>query len=168
MGSRARRWRRHRWAHRATRSRASATVIATAGHTSEARVRAYGARFVFDYHDREWPARVRDATPDGDGVRAAVNAARGGETAALQTVADGGRLATITGDPPTPERGISVANIYVRPDGERLSALVGALAEGELMLQVATTLPLAEAARALESAVAGRAAGATVLTLEPT
>ncbi len=143
-----------------------ANVIATAGPSSAGRVRGYGARLVVDYHDPEWPPRVRDATPGGHGVEGAVNAARGGAAIALQTVADNGRLATITGDPPPPERGVTVADVYVRPDGARLAALVEALANGLLSLHVAATLPLADAAKALQSAVTGRAAGATVLTLE--
>src|SRR5437870_4437425 len=68
-----------------------ATVVATAGPSSAARVRGYGARVVLDYHDPEWPARVRDASPGGRGVGAAVNAARGGAATALQAVAGDGR-----------------------------------------------------------------------------
>jgi NADPH:quinone reductase-like Zn-dependent oxidoreductase len=83
----------------------------------------------------------------------------------LQAVAGDGRLATITGDPPPPERGIAVADVYVRADGGRLAALAAALAEGLLSLHVAATFPLAEAATALQNAITGRAAGATVLTL---
>jgi NADPH:quinone reductase-like Zn-dependent oxidoreductase len=143
-----------------------ATVVATAGPSSAARVRGYGACLVLDYHDPDWPARVRDASPGGHGVGGAVNAAPGGAAIALQTIVDDGRLATITGDPPPPERGVTVANVYVRPDGARLAALVTALAEGVLSLRVAATLPLAEAAAALEDVVAGRAAGARVLTPE--
>jgi NADPH:quinone reductase-like Zn-dependent oxidoreductase len=142
-----------------------ATVVATAGPSSAARVRGYGARVLLDYHDPDWPARARDASPGGVGVGAAVNAARGGAATALQAVADDGRLATITGDPPPPERGVAIADVYVRPDGAQLAALTAALAEGLLSLAVATTLPLADAATALRGAIAGRAAGATVLTL---
>jgi NADPH:quinone reductase-like Zn-dependent oxidoreductase len=142
------------------------TVVATAGPSSAARVRGYGARAVFDYHDPEWPTLVRNAIPGERGVDTVVNAARGGAAIALQTVADGGHLATITGDPPLPERGVTVANIYVRGDGARLAALVAALADGLLSLHVGATFPLAEAATALQGAVTGRAAGATVLTLE--
>src|SRR5438093_984491 len=131
-------------------------------------VRGYGAHVVLDYHDPDWPARVRDASPGGHGVRAAVNVARGGAATALQAVAGGGRLATITGDPPSPERGVEVADVYIRADGTRLAALVAALAEGLLSLHVAATLPLADAATALQGATTGRAAGATVLTLEAT
>jgi NADPH:quinone reductase-like Zn-dependent oxidoreductase len=143
-----------------------ATVVATAGPTSTDRVRGYGAHLVIDYHDPEWHARVRDAAPGGHGVAAAVNAARGHPATVLRAVADGGRLATITGDPPPRERGVTIADVYVRPDGARLAALAAALAEGLLSLRVAATFPLAEAAAALSSAVAGRAGGATVLTLE--
>jgi NADPH:quinone reductase-like Zn-dependent oxidoreductase len=143
-----------------------ATVVATAGPSSAARIRGDGARAVFDYHDPEWPTLVRNATPGGRGVDAVVNAARGGAATALQTVADGGHLATITGDPPSPERGVTVSNIYVRADGARLADLVAALADGLLSLHVGATFPLADAATALQGAVTGRAAGATVLTLE--
>jgi NADPH:quinone reductase-like Zn-dependent oxidoreductase len=142
-----------------------ATVIATAGPSSAARVRSYGATAVFDYHDPGWPARAREASPGGGGVRAAVNTARDGAATALQAVADDGRLATITGDPPPPERGVTVADVYVRADGTRLAALADALADGRLSLHVGTTLPLTEAATALQAAVAGRASGASVLTL---
>jgi NADPH:quinone reductase-like Zn-dependent oxidoreductase len=144
-----------------------ATVVATAGPSSAARVRSYGAHLLLDYHDPEWPGLARNATPDGHGVAGAVNAARGGAASALHAVADGGRLATITGDPPPPERGVTVADVYVRADGARLAALVAALANGALSLYVAATLPIADAATALAGAVASRAAGATVLTLEP-
>src|ERR671930_1716169 len=42
-----------------------ATVVATAGPSSESRVRDYGARVVLDYHDPDWPARVREAASGG-------------------------------------------------------------------------------------------------------
>ncbi|HET7379778.1 MAG TPA: zinc-binding dehydrogenase [Gaiellales bacterium] len=142
-----------------------ASVFATAGAGSATRVRGYGASAVFDYHDPDWPARVREASHDGRGVGAAVNTARGAAAAAIEAVADGGRLATITGDAPSPERGITVSDVYVRADGARLTALVAALADGTLSLRVGRTAPLVEAASALQAASAGHAAGATVLTL---
>jgi NADPH:quinone reductase-like Zn-dependent oxidoreductase len=142
-------------------TQASAAMVASA-----ARVRGWGARAVLDYHDPEWPARVRDAAPGGGGVGAAVNAAPGGAAAALQAVAGDGRLATITGDPPPPERGVEVTDVYVRADGARLAALVETLAQGRLSLHLAATRPLAQAATALQDAVAGRASGAIVLMLQ--
>ncbi|HEX8860080.1 MAG TPA: zinc-binding dehydrogenase [Actinomycetes bacterium] len=143
-----------------------ATVVATAGPSSAARVSRYGAHLVLDYHDPQWPARVRDVSPGGRGVAAAVNAARGGAAAALRAVAGDGRLATITGDPPPPERGVQVTDVYVQPDGARLGGLVAALADGLLSLHVAARRPLAQAATALQDAVAGRVSGASVLMLQ--
>jgi NADPH:quinone reductase-like Zn-dependent oxidoreductase len=143
-----------------------ANVVATAGPSSASRVRGYGARVVLDYHDPEWPTRAREATPGGEGVRGAVNAAPGGAAIALQAVASNGRLATITGDPPRPKRGVTVADVYVRGNGVRLAALVAALATGLLSLRVAGTVPLAGVATELQRAVAGGVAGASVLTLE--
>ena len=141
-----------------------ATVIATAGPSSESRVRDYGARVVFDYHDPDWPARVRDASPGGRGVDAAVNAAPAGAASALKAVADNCRLATITGDPPPAERGITIADVYVEADGVRLAALAGPLEVGLLSVNVGATLGLSDAAIALRGAVTSRVAGATVLT----
>jgi NADPH:quinone reductase-like Zn-dependent oxidoreductase len=139
-----------------------ATVVATAGPSSAARVAGYGASLVLDYHDPEWPMRAREASPDRRGVGAAINAAPGGAALALQAVADRGRLATITGDPPASERGVAVADVYVRADGAALAAMATALEERVLSVHVAATLPLTDAAGALEGAVSGRA-GAVVL-----
>jgi NADPH:quinone reductase-like Zn-dependent oxidoreductase len=141
-----------------------ASVIATAGPSSRARVTALGARHVIDYHDPDWPGQVRAITK-GRGVAAAASAAPGGAAAAIGAVADGGRLATITSDPPAAERGITVSSIYVRPDGHQLSELAGHFAAGHLEIPVAAPYRLADAAQALARAVAGHAAGAVVLTL---
>src|SRR5215468_10827829 len=74
-----------------------ARVIASASATKTDRIRGYGASEVLDYHD-DWPALVCEIT--GDGAPTAVNAARGQAAVTLKAVADGGRLATLTGDPP--------------------------------------------------------------------
>jgi len=141
-----------------------AEVFATAGPHSHERVRALGARHVIDYHDEDWPDQVLAIT-GGSGVSAAVNAATGGATDAIRTVTDRGRLATITSDPPAEERGITVASVYVRPDGGRLRNLAQLLAEGQLQVSVGTTYGLLDAAEALAKAVSGRAGGAVALTL---
>jgi NADPH:quinone reductase-like Zn-dependent oxidoreductase len=142
-----------------------ATVVATAGPASASRVRGYAATAVFDYHDADWPRRVRDASPGGRGVDVALNAAPGGAVTALQAVANGGRLATITGDPPPPERGVAVEDVYVQADGQRLAALVSALADGRLSVPVAATVGLHEAAAALQGTTIGGVGGATVIVI---
>src|SRR3954447_18656968 len=139
-----------------------AQVIATAGQASRQRVSALGAHHVIDYHDRDWPDQVR-VTTGGRGVAAAVNAVPGDAADAIRAVADSGRLATITSDPPAEERGIAVSNVYVRPDGSQLRELAKHLADGTLAIPVASTYNLADAAAALAQTTSGRAGGAIVL-----
>jgi NADPH:quinone reductase-like Zn-dependent oxidoreductase len=141
-----------------------AEVAVTAGPRSAERLRELGVAAVFDYHDGGWPARVRDWA-GGGGVAAAINAAPGGEAAALATVADGGRLATITGDPPPPERGVTIADVYVEADGDRLGAMAERLGDGEVGISVGEIYGLAEASEALQKAVGGAGGGAVVLRL---
>lgn len=139
-------------------------VIATAGPGSIERVRALGATDVLDYHDSDWPAKVRELT-GGAGVPVAANAARGGAGVALSTVADGGRLATITSDLPATERGISLSEVYVQPNGPQLATLAGWLGEGRLTMTAAASFPLADAAAALARARKGAGGGAVALTI---
>jgi NADPH:quinone reductase-like Zn-dependent oxidoreductase len=136
-------------------------VIATAGPGSAARVRAQGAATVLDYHDPDWPGQVRSLT--GGGADAAVNAARSGASAAMQAVRDGGRLATITGDPPQAGRGIAVTSIEVVPDGPRLRMLAGLLGQGALSVTVGGWYPLEQAGRALDQARQGAHGTAVVI-----
>lgn len=96
-------------------------------------------------------------------MAAAANAAPGG-AAALRAVADGGRLATITSDPPSDQRRIRVASIYVRADGKQLRELARQFGDGKLPITVAASYRLADAAQALAQATGGHAAGAIVLT----
>jgi NADPH:quinone reductase-like Zn-dependent oxidoreductase len=138
-----------------------ARVIATASAKKAERIREYGASEVLDYHG-DWPALVREIT--GGGASKAVNAAPGQAATTLKAVADGGRLATITTDPPRQERGITVSDVYVRPDGRQLSALAELLAHGTLSVPIASVRPLEQAADALREVVAG-ADGAIVLSL---
>src|SRR5204862_3603304 len=125
-----------------------AQVIATAGPSSRPRVTALGARHVIDYHDHDWPVQVRALTA-GRGADAAASAVPGGAARAIEAVAGGGRLATITSDPPGQRRGITVASVYVRPDGDQLRELAACFASGQLPVPVAASYPLADAAPAL-------------------
>ena len=93
-------------------------VLATASPRSADRVCGYGAREVIDYRDPLWPQHARALAKDS--ITAVANAAPGGAAAAMTALADGGRLATITPDPPAPTRGISVTAVYVRSDGSQL------------------------------------------------
>jgi NADPH:quinone reductase-like Zn-dependent oxidoreductase len=138
-----------------------ARVIATASANKVERIRGYGASEVLDYHG-DWPALAREIA--GGGAPAGVNAAPGQAATTLSAVADGGRLATITGDPPAGERGVAVSDVYVRPDGRQLAALGELLARGALSVPIASVRPLEQAAEALGEVVAGTD-GANVLSL---
>ncbi|MDR0359586.1 MAG: NADP-dependent oxidoreductase [bacterium] len=141
-----------------------AEVIATASPHRHDAVRALGARHAVDYHDDDWPDQVVGIT-GGSGVSAAANTAPGGAKDALRAVAGGGRLATITSDPPAEERGIEVSALYVRPDGGQLRELARLLADGQLTVPVAGTYGLPDAADALARAAGGHAGGAVALLL---
>ena len=141
-----------------------AEIFATADATSRERVGALGARHVIDYHDEEWPEQVLGIT-GGSGVSAAINAAPGHAKDTIHAVGNGGRLATITSDPPAQERDIMVSTVYVRPDGGQLRDLAQLLADGRLTISVASTYALLDAPDALARAVSGRAGGAVALAL---
>ena len=138
-------------------------VIATAGPASRPRVTTLGARHVIDYHDQDWPAQVRAITANR-GVDAAANAVPGGAASAIRAVADGGRLATITSDPPGQQRGITASSIYIRPAGNQLRELATRFADGQLEIPVAASYRLADAAQALAQVTGGHTTGAVVLT----
>jgi NADPH:quinone reductase-like Zn-dependent oxidoreductase len=141
-------------------------VVATAGPRSADALQCLGVEAVLDYHDQRWPQAVRDLT-GGAGVTAAVNAVAGEERTALSTVADGGRFATITGAPPAPDRGVSIANVYVRPDGTQLRQLSALLADRRLQVAVGQVFELGHAAEALELVTQHGARGAVVLAGSP-
>jgi hypothetical protein len=72
--------------------------------------------------------------------------APGGAASAIEAVADGGRLVTITSDPPRGQRGITVSSIYIRPNGNQLRELLTRFADGQLEIPVAASYCLADAA----------------------
>lgn len=99
----------------------------------------------------------------GGGVDAAANAARSGAGDAMKAVRDGGRLATITSDPPDAERDITVLAVQVIPDGRRLSGLVRLLDQGALRVSVGERFPLDQGAAALAQVGHGSHGAAFVL-----
>ena len=93
----------------------------------------------------------------------AANAARSGAGNAVRAVRDGGRLATITGDPPAAERGITVREVQVVPDGARLGELARLAAQGVLTISSTSSYPLEQAGTALAQARHGAHGAAVVL-----
>jgi NADPH:quinone reductase-like Zn-dependent oxidoreductase len=139
-----------------------ARVIATAGPDATQRTLDAGAMHVVDYHHADWPRTVMVLTAQ-QGVAAAANAVRGQASVALQTVHPGGRLATITGDPPLERDGITVSNVYVRADGEQLQRVTNLLEQRQPRIPIAGIYGLEEAAQALSAVVESRLRGAAIL-----
>src|SRR3954470_17120500 len=134
-----------------------ARVTATASTTSHPRLKRLGAAHVVDYHDPDW-ADAAAATVGADGFDAGVNAVPSGAASAVRLVRDGGRLTTITEDPPAGARQITITSLYVRPDGPQLRALVDLVAAGTLDIEPGRVFPAAAASEALAAALAGTGA----------
>ena len=137
-------------------------VLATASPRSADRVRAYGAREVIDYRDPLWPQQAKALAKDS--IHAVANAASGGAAAAMTALADGGRLATITPDPPASSRGISVTAVYVRSDGAQLGRLTALLDSHRLRVPTPRSCSLDQAAYALAQVVAGHEPSGVAIT----
>jgi NADPH:quinone reductase-like Zn-dependent oxidoreductase len=138
-------------------------VLATASPRSADRVRRNGAREVIDYRDPMWPQRAK-ALAKGS-IDAVANAAPRGAAAAMTALAHGGRLATITPDPPVPSRGISVTTVYVRSDGAQLDHLTALLDAHRLDMPTPRSCSLDQAASALAEVVAGHEPSGVVITI---
>ena len=143
-------------------SAGGARVVATCSPRSAGRVRGYGASETIDHHDPAWREVARRRAPAG--FETVINAARGESAGLIALVADGGRLATITGDPPASERGIAVANVIVAADGAGLEAASATLVARGLSIAIAGTCGLADVAETL-SRVASSGAGGSYAVL---
>ncbi|HWH95555.1 MAG TPA: NADP-dependent oxidoreductase [Baekduia sp.] len=138
--------------------RAGAHVIATASPRSSDRVSSAGADEVIDHTTTE----VTVAEP----VDVLLNLARvtPDELAALVAlVRPGGAVVNTVPTIPTPAddaRGVRAVGLFVRSDAEQLSRLVALVDRGELRVDVAERVPLADLAalhaRAAEGAVHGK------------
>ncbi|GAA0346704.1 NADP-dependent oxidoreductase [Actinoallomurus spadix] len=139
---------------------AGAYVIATAGPRSGERVRASGADEVIDHTTTEVTAAVTEP------VDLALNLAPvdPAQLAALVgLIRPGGALVNTTVWMPAPsdeERGVRGVDLFVRSDAEQLSQMVAQIDRGELRVDVAERVPLAELpalhARAATGAISGK------------
>ncbi|MDW6057160.1 NADP-dependent oxidoreductase [Streptomyces sp. FXJ1.4098] len=131
-------------------------VTATASAAAAERLLGLGAMEVVDYHDPNWPAKVRG------GFDAALTIATSTADAALPLLRDGGRLCSLTSDAPPEERGITSWDLYVEPNAAQLVQLAEQAAEGTLKL-APEPLPLSEGPAAFARVVTGRAGGKKIV-----
>ncbi|MBV8219935.1 MAG: zinc-binding dehydrogenase [Solirubrobacterales bacterium] len=76
---------------------------------------------------------------------------------------DGGRLATITSEPPDGQRSIQISSVYVRPDGRQLRQAADLFDDGRLSIEVGHVFGVDEGAAALQAAMHGGGGKAVVL-----
>ncbi|GAA1686102.1 NADP-dependent oxidoreductase [Glycomyces endophyticus] len=142
--------------------RAGAIVTATASPRSLDRVKAAGADRIVDHTE----SPVLEAL-DGERFDAVLQLVRSTpeETAALVgLVADGGAFASATTPgPDDPGRGVRVERVEVRSDAAKLAELVALVDAGELRIDVAERVSIADTAAVHDRAVAGEVNGKVVL-----
>jgi NADPH:quinone reductase-like Zn-dependent oxidoreductase len=147
--------------------RAGAYVIATAGPRSARRVTAAGADEVVDHTAADVVAAV-DQPVDVVLNLAPVEPARLAELPGL--IRPGGVLVNATVWMPAPgddERGVRGIDLYVRSDAAQLSQLVALVDRGELRIEVARRVPLAELPALHAEAAGGTLPSGKIVVVAP-
>ncbi len=140
---------------------AGAHTIGTGSSRNRDFVLDLGADEYVDYTEQE----VADAV---SGVDLAFDTV-GGETTAslLPAVRDGGLLVTIAGSPPEDaarERGVRAELVVMSASSEQLARIAQLVAAGDVRVEIADVLPLADAPHAHELSESGHTRGKLVLS----
>jgi NADPH:quinone reductase-like Zn-dependent oxidoreductase len=142
--------------------RAGAYVIATASPRSSGIVKAAGADEIIDHT----ATTVLDAVTEP--VDVLLNLAPitpDGFTALVARVRDGGVVVSTTPTVPTPgdeQRNVRATTIFLHPDADVLSHLVGLVDSGDLHVEIARRVPLSELPAIHQQADAGEIHGKVV------
>ena len=141
-------------------SRAGARVTGIGSTRNRDFVLGLGAHDYVDYTQEDIGQQVRNADLAFDTV--------GGETtqALLGAVREGGTLVTITGGVPeeaAAARGVRAELLSMSPRAEQLERIAAMVAEGEVRVEIAEEIPLAEVARAHALSESGHTRGKIVL-----
>ena len=139
-----------------------ARAIGTGSSRNRNFVLGLGAEQYVDYTQQD----VGDAVNDVDVALDTV----GGETTVslLSTLREGGIIVTIAGAPPeeaAQERGIRAELLVMSPSSEQLARIVELVAAGEVRVELAEVIPLADVQRAHEFSESGHTRGKIVLTV---
>jgi NADPH:quinone reductase-like Zn-dependent oxidoreductase len=140
-----------------------AHVIATAGPRSAERVKTAGADEVIDHTTTAVTAAVTEPV---DLVLNLAPIAPEQLAALLTLIRDGGTLVNTTVWMPAPSddaRGVRGIDLFVRSDADQLADLAARIGTGELRVDVAQRVPLAELAAVHAQAAGGTLPGKTVI-----
>jgi NADPH:quinone reductase-like Zn-dependent oxidoreductase len=145
---------------------AGAYVIATASPSSGDRVKAAGADEVIDHTT----TAVIAAAASVDVVLNLAPIEPAQLAALLDLIRPGGVLVNTTVWMPAPsdeERGVRGVDLYVRSDAQELSRLVALIDSGELRIEVAQRVPLAELPAVHAQAAIGKLPGGKTVIVAP-
>jgi NADPH:quinone reductase-like Zn-dependent oxidoreductase len=141
---------------------AGARAIGTGSARNRDFVLGLGADEYVDYTEQD----VGEAV---SGVDVAFDTVGGDTTASLlAAVREGGILVTIAGAPPEEaarERGVRADLLVTSPKAEQLAQIAELVADGDVRVEIAEAMPLAEVKRAHEISEGGHVRGKLVLTL---
>ena len=146
---------------------AGAHVIATAGPRSSRRVAAEGANEVIDHTSADVLSAVSEPV---DVVLNLAPIEPGQLAALLGLIRPGGVLVNTTVWMPAPsdeERGVRGIDMFVRSDAQQLTHLVELIDRGELRVEVAQRVPLAELAALHADAAAGKLPSGKTIVIAP-
>jgi NADPH:quinone reductase-like Zn-dependent oxidoreductase len=141
---------------------AGARAIGTGSTRNRDFVLGLGADEYVDYTRREPADLVQDADVALDTVGGDVT------TSLVATLRPGGILVTIASAPPEDaarERGVRAELAIQHPDSDQLARIGDLVASGEVRVELAEVLPIAEVARAHELSETGHTRGKLVLTV---
>ena len=143
--------------------RAGARVIGTGSSRNREFVLGLGADEYVDYTQQD----VRDAVSDVDVAFDTV----GGQTTEtlVPVVREGGVLVTIAAAPPddaASARGVRAELLIMSPSPEQLARIAAMVEAGDVRIELAEVLPLAEVRRAHELSQSGHTRGKIVLTID--
>ena len=141
---------------------AGARVIGTGSTRNRDFVLGLGAHEYVDYTQQDVGEAVSGADVALDTV--------GGDTTAslLPAVREGGMLVTIAGAPPEDaarERGVHAELLVMSPKSEQLARIAELVASGDVRVEIAEAMPLADVKRAHELSESGHVRGKLMLTL---
>jgi NADPH:quinone reductase-like Zn-dependent oxidoreductase len=142
---------------------AGARVTGTGSTRNRDFVLGLGADEYVDYTEQ-------DVSEAASGIDLAFDTVGGETTATLvPTLAEGGVLVTIAGDPPqdaAAERGARAELLYAQTDAGQLARIAELIAEGKVKPEISESLPFEELPRAHELSESGHTRGKIVLRID--
>lgn len=142
-----------------------ARVVATAGESNHAFLRALGAETVIDYLAEDVVKAVRARYPGGvDKALNGVDGERANE--AVRALRDGGLMVDLTGSASRERPGVLVETDYVvRADSARLARIARLIDDRQLAVEVQEVIPFEDAPRALAVIQAKHVRGKLVIEI---